>query len=61
MARAGRRFSSAWARRAAKTGRPLYFTRFTVNQRGRVSGILKGPVDCRDPESAMGKFKAFSS
>jgi lysophospholipid acyltransferase (LPLAT)-like uncharacterized protein len=48
-------------RLAAKTGRPHYFTRFTINQRGRVSGILMGPVDCRDPESAMGKFKAFSS
>ena len=33
---------------ARLAGRPVYFLRFSVNERGRIEGAVDGPVDCSD-------------
>ncbi len=45
---------------ARLAGRPVYFLRFSVNERGRIEGAVDGPVDCSDIDAAMERFCTFS-
>jgi hypothetical protein len=41
-------------------GHPVYFLRFGVNGRGRICGMICGPVDCSDVIAAIERFNAFT-